>query len=906
MTQTGMNRNAEALGGVLPPGAKIGKYEIREQVGAGGQSIIYKAWDPLLDRHVAVNQISPALASDPKFLERYRELAKQLARLDCEQVVTILDLIEGAQGELFVIMEFVEGHTIETTLATQPGPIETKAVLQVVWRIAAGLAAIHRSGIVHRDIKPANIIIGDGLRVKIADFGVAARVGSATSMKLGTTKYMAPELFTGARVDARADLYSLGMIAYEMLLGREKFNEVFADVVRDPHSEALRWMKWHSSSDSAAPLAEINPAVPPAMSAIVARLLAKDPDKRFQSAELLGREIKASFSPRGPRAASAGKKRRAAAAGAATEMDGDDGVELTVVPAAAEPLTAAIPKKPMSLRMKLAVLGVTAAVLLTAGAVYLSGKIKEQNDNREKANTAYGAAVRLYRDAARADTRAAKTQGYEAAYKLFHDTVRDFNQQAVAAQASFMGKLCKAHLAVLARDWDETTKQYKSAEDYLKDIQRSRSDLTPWTREMENVLREFDEYWVHQRQYESAMDKARKAIADGQLDAADKILLNEAGKLATAGEHMDEVQVIRRDIAEQQKQGEFWVQLKKGDDLARQRDIEGAKTAYDGAVEILEPLKAQQPKIAGDLKAMAEGKKQQLIVETAYAQALKKALDAEKQGNKLDAAAAYEEAIKIKPSDPDKLAKRVENNRFDYWMAQANEHLAAGRINQAEEALKNAGQIKKGSPAVADQQQKVQKLMDYQKLASEGDRFLGQRKYAEALERYGMAGKMSPPDAELRGKMIDCQFYIQLATAKSLRIAGDYDAAIKAFLEARKLKPTALEVQAEIDLIKTEVAYKTAMSQADALRKQGKWPEALQKVLDAKKVRATPEADMLFKQIRYEECLERGKASMSLQDYGGAVGHFNMAKTFMVTPELNDLIKKAQELRDAKEKEATP
>ena len=325
----------------LPIGSKIGKYEVRQKLGAGGQAIVYKCYDELLDRYVAVKQISTKLAEDPKFVERFRKEAQTLARLGAEQpaIIAIYELVADQAG-LFIVMELAEGHSLDTILNRANGPIDAQAGLQILWRLAAGLNAVHNAGIIHRDLKPANIIVTEGLKVKITDFGVAATTSGQTSLLMGTTKYMAPEVFEGQHIDARADIYSLGFIVYEMLAGRGKFNDIFADVVRDKHSEALRWMKWHGDSAvTAPPLSQINPDVPPALGDIVAKMLAKDPNDRFASMEHLGRTIKANFSLR-ERAAGPGQAGRAGivSAGAASIGPGDEADQLGITPA--EPVTA--------------------------------------------------------------------------------------------------------------------------------------------------------------------------------------------------------------------------------------------------------------------------------------------------------------------------------------------------------------------------------------------------------------------------------------------------------------------------------------------------------------------------------------------------------------------------------------
>ena len=187
------NEPTQASAGVgLPAGTKVGKYEVKERLGMGGQAIIYKCYDSILDRYVAIKQISPHLAEDPKFLKRFRREAQILARLGAEQpaIVTLHDVVEDERG-LFIVMEYVEGHSLETILASNDEPIEPKAVLQILFRLAAALYDVHAAGIIHRDIKPGNIIIQEGLRPKITDFGVAASITGQTSMVMGTTKYMA-------------------------------------------------------------------------------------------------------------------------------------------------------------------------------------------------------------------------------------------------------------------------------------------------------------------------------------------------------------------------------------------------------------------------------------------------------------------------------------------------------------------------------------------------------------------------------------------------------------------------------------------------------------------------------------------------------------------------------------------
>ncbi|MHC4563778.1 MAG: serine/threonine-protein kinase [Planctomycetota bacterium] len=147
----------------LPAGTKIGKYEVREKLGAGGTSVVYKCHDGLLDRFVAAKQISAHLAEDRKFLEHFRREAQILAKLGAEQpaIVTIYDLVEDEHG-LFIVMEYVDGSTVEQILQSQPTAMAPKPAVQLLWRLAGGMAAVHGAGIIHRDLKPGNVIVSEG------------------------------------------------------------------------------------------------------------------------------------------------------------------------------------------------------------------------------------------------------------------------------------------------------------------------------------------------------------------------------------------------------------------------------------------------------------------------------------------------------------------------------------------------------------------------------------------------------------------------------------------------------------------------------------------------------------------------------------------------------------------------
>ena len=578
------NEQTVHTGGIgLPKGERIGKYEVVERLGMGGQAVVYKGYDALLDRYVALKQISAHLASDEKFLERFRREAQILAKLGGEQesIVTIHELIEDERG-LFIVMEYLAGHSLETVLEDTKGPSEPKAVLQIIWRLAAALHAVHNAGIIHRDLKPSNIIVCEGLRAKITDFGVAASISGQTSMILGTTKYMAPELFEGGQVDGRADMYSLGFIAYELLAGRPKFNEIFAEIVRDKHSEALRWMKWHGNTAIHAPLLEeVNPAVPVALSQIVAKMMDKDVSKRFGNMEQLGRAIKMSFSPRGKPAggAAAARRRRmvpapvtpaeltAADSGAALAPP-EAGDELEVAPVGAA--TAPLPSSRLGRKLLMFfVLPVVILSLLGLGAVgvyrFMQGRAARERQ-AQIANSTYFEAEKTMIGALKSYDRAK----FDKAAAGFRDIQKRFPRSVYAVQASVWQPLCEAYLAMADGKWEEAVLRESAAIERNNWVQANRDDLGDWARRARGNLKSFRSYYLGTRQFRETMERADKAFQKRDYDETRMILQRELRDVVLTPDQERQVERFRDMVNLTEFRGLLVGQMQKAEDLLSQ------------------------------------------------------------------------------------------------------------------------------------------------------------------------------------------------------------------------------------------------------------------------------------------------------------------------------------------------
>lgn len=259
-----------------------GRYELIEKVGNGGMATVYKAKDIMLNRFVAVKILRDEFTTDQEFIKRFNSEAQAVASLTNPNIVAVYDV--GNEGNLYyIVMELVQGKTLKEVIQEE-GRISWKWSLKVAIQIAQALDTAHKNNIIHRDIKPHNIIITEDGMAKVTDFGIAKAVSNSTITAFGTTlgsvHYFSPEHARGGYTDAKSDLYSLGVVMYEMLTGKVPFD---ADT---PVSVALM----HMQEKPVEPIA-LNPNIPTAVNKIVMKAMQKDPNLRYQSAQELLRDL---------------------------------------------------------------------------------------------------------------------------------------------------------------------------------------------------------------------------------------------------------------------------------------------------------------------------------------------------------------------------------------------------------------------------------------------------------------------------------------------------------------------------------------------------------------------------------------------------------------------------------------
>jgi len=341
-----------------------GRYQIQRLLGMGGMGAVYKAHDLEVDRTVGLKVIRPDLAGNPAILARFKQelvLARQVTH---RNIIRIYDLNE-AEGVKFITMEFIEGEDLRTIL-TRAGKLPPKEAIHIIRQACSGLQAAHQEGVIHRDLKPSNIMKDAAGRVVIMDFGLAKTVQgdgmTQTGMMIGTMEYMSPEQAMGSELDARSDIFTMGLIFYELLTGNIPFRaeSAIASLVKRTQERAV-------------PLSDVDPTIPPALSMIAAKCLERHPKARYNSIQELIDDLDI-FEGRRPRPSSGSR----AALGASVFGSHELGAKSPPVP-----LPSPLPAKPFPL--KWVAIGVAGLALAAGIGVLVKSRIGGQSASQTAA-----------------------------------------------------------------------------------------------------------------------------------------------------------------------------------------------------------------------------------------------------------------------------------------------------------------------------------------------------------------------------------------------------------------------------------------------------------------------------------------------------------------------------------------
>jgi eukaryotic-like serine/threonine-protein kinase len=259
------------------------RYQLLEQLGKGGMAVVYRARDTMLERSVAIKVLREDYSKDPSFLERFRQEAKAAANLSHPNIVTVHDFGLD-RGQLFIVMEFVPGTDLKT-LIKQKGRFSPEEALPLLIQACAGIGYAHRAGLVHCDIKPQNLLVTPDMRLKVTDFGIARVLSTIqpeeqSDVVWGSPQYFSPEQASGAAPSPASDVYSLGIIMYEMLTGTLPFHADTAAELAHLHIQA-----------EPISISEMLPNISPTLEQIQKKVLAKEPSQRYRTADQLGRVL---------------------------------------------------------------------------------------------------------------------------------------------------------------------------------------------------------------------------------------------------------------------------------------------------------------------------------------------------------------------------------------------------------------------------------------------------------------------------------------------------------------------------------------------------------------------------------------------------------------------------------------
>ncbi len=856
----------------LQPGDKLGYFDVQEPLGAGGMSLIWKGRDSLLGREVAIKQLADGSQIDEAARERFRaeaDIQKKLSE-QSEYLVQVIDLIDEPRG-LFIVMEYIDGASLEHALQSSDSPMDPRQGLNLVYCLALALKQIHDGGILHRDLKPANILLQRDGRVKVGDFGLATVIEDQDPLTMGTTRYMAPELFGEDPADARSDIYALGMIAYEVLAGRGQFNKAFRTVLRDERHQAMRWMKWHTNQRlHAPPLRTVNSKVPEALSDLVTRMLSKDPSQRIATADQLVEVIKRNFTASGQ---AMGKVKSTPESQAMAE------------PVADENPTAPLPKR-SKLPLLLAINAVVLLAIIGGGVWYVRSYLPHQA--QEKLRTAALArlneGMQLYTD-----------KQYDQAIEIFREIARDWpNDPQLGNRAMIGGHMSKAYLrkaeglaAMGDGDFAAAIGHYQGAHDSFESAENvpGRPPLTEInamkgqmvnSRERARALSD-----IQQLIQDDAFNKARQEIGRLREDKLTEQQLTELerGKLALLSQQLEQRITKAHITATIEQANQLLAEGKSGE-----------------ALELLEKTRKQHS---------TDEKLNKMIVDITsdirYRATLAEARQAENARQYAQAITLYQQTQAIQHSADTEA--RIRKLRARQALEQGMGYMTTDNFDAAAQQFIKA---KGWDPTLTEADEMLKKI----NVTNTRQRLIDQAESAYAAREYTMC--ISTCDQILAmGSDADIQQLKNMATLRQscneARAAMDEDklAPAKAKID-RALVIDAADVQANVLLeeYNDRVQYNRYVEAGDAHRAKGEFGSATMAYRNARTVAKQSSAipiepiQQRLDNTDYESWMAKARSSIEARLWVEAMGQLKAAERIRDTDEVRKLKVKVQQELD--------
>ena len=815
---------------------RVGSYEVREQVGGGGTSIVYRGQDTVLERRVALKQVVAALDDDDlqAAVDREVEAHKQAARQDPQHILQIIETLRTDRGPV-IVTEWVDGPSLEKILTLQTTPMPVRQALGIVAAAALALKSIHAAGLIHRDLKPANILMPRAGGLKLADFGLAGALADEATLSAGSARYLAPEILRGETADARSDLYSLGVIAYEMLAGRDHFNQAFRSVLRDERHTAMRWLKWHTNPRTTAPsLQSLVPEIPDEVNDLVARLMDKDPVKRVASAdELLSAIRRGATTADAPSADDAEQSANGDAASAPSST-GD---------------TARLPRR----RRWPAIAAIVVGLAVVVGAVFVFEGIQQRRAEREQRAAEARAQFRDGREALRRDN-------FDTAVARFGD-VLDIapGDSRLAAEARAWSLIAEGRALDADNRHAAALEKYEQAQrigavdrERVRELIRSSRAGLNFDRIAASI-----EQQLREGQFDRAFTQLQELKGMTALTAAEKARVDQ---LATMLEDR-RTQRLRQEMLEEARQ------------LAEDGDLQAA-------IDMLQRQQERSPH--HELDAAID----RLVRERDLEQARRDAEQALSNDNLEAAVDALQEMQRLDPDD--ERAERIDEIRSRVALAEARRLMDEGRHDRAEIKLLESMQLHENEQARAllDNMGEAKRQAA---LVRAGDQAMSVGDFAQAIGQYRDALELGG-SPELEDKLREARLRRAIARATQALDAGEIADARDAVQEAGQIDATDPRVTNLQDVIDTRGRYLELLDRADAAREQSDFGRAKRLYIDARDVLDTPEVRERIDLVDYQHLVAQARSAMAAERYTAARALLLSAADIKRTQEVLDLL----------------
>ena len=764
----------------LQPGDRVGDYTILERIGSGGGvgggSAVYAAQDRLVARRVAIKQVLPPVNGNPAELadkvRREARVQKRIASRHPDRLVQVLDVLQDDRGRgVMLVTEFIDGRTLEAVLQSDREPMEPRRGLGVVASIARALEAIHAgddsgtdSGpVIHRDLKPANVFLPEGGGLKVGDFGLAAAVAEQDTLSLGSVRYMSPELLRGERADVRADLYSLGVIAYEVLAGRERFEEAFRFVLRDERNRAMRWMKWHTNPRAKAPpLSQIAEGTHPAVSDLVSRLMEKAPEDRPASAgevvEMVRRAVVKMEAGPGT----------TTPAGAATPGLSDADAGAAVGHTAPLPVGGSSRLLPILLSLSLGILTCTAGVL----GYELANRVDPEVVARDaRGESDLQAAIALWQDGELTE-----------AIDAFEDLERDWEEDTQIGDTARAGLLwSRSDLALRNDNYQEAIAIYATLGSMGE--KTNRSLVYPRDTTDLETLEELDVRVRNEENFERAMRRILSMASDTDGTAGALAELEQWQEQGLAEDLTPEQRARVASIASQIEGRE--ADWSKEDALRQARALHelGNPDSLSQAIALLGRHIARTADPDAEVVSLHEAYQAEAALQAARAEASR----AERGGDTAAAIKAYEALAVLAPDDLDAIQATLASLRSELALSQGEAALAAGETDEARRRfLESLGhqpnpRAEAALKAIADRAALTGVLDAAREADAEG-------RWDDAIRGYREAIALGA-DAGLQSRVSELEALTLLTRAKDAIAMGNLEEAQRLLVDARRGGP---------------------------------------------------------------------------------------------------------------------